>query len=47
MKKWNVTYTLNKENYSVECIEGETYTDAFVNTMLKHNGAIITNIERA
>lgn len=47
MKKWKVTYTFDKEHFKVEVIEGNTYTEAYVNTMLKRNGAIITDIEEA
>lgn len=47
MKKWKVTYTLDKESYRVEAIEGKTYTEAYVNMMLKHPGAIITEIKEA
>lgn len=47
MKKWKVTYTFDKEHYKVEVIEGKTFTEAYVNTMLKRHGAIITDIEEA
>lgn len=47
MKKWKVTYTFDKESFRVEAIEGKTYTDAYVNMMLKRPGAIITAIEEA
>lgn len=45
MKKWKVTYTFDKESFRVETIEGKTYTEAYVNMMLKRHGAIITDIE--
>jgi hypothetical protein len=47
MKKWKVTYTFDKESFRDETIEGETYTEAYVNTMLKHPGAMITDIKEA
>lgn len=47
MKKWKVTYTFNKESFRVEAIEGKTYTEAYVNMMLKRPGAIITAIVEA
>ncbi len=47
MKKWKVTYTFDKESFRVEAIEGKTYTEAYVNLMIKRPGAIITAIEEA
>lgn len=45
MKKWEVTYTFDKESFGVDTIEGKTYTEAYVNMMLKHPGAMITDIK--
>lgn len=45
MKKWKVTYTFDKEHFKVVLIEGKTYTEAYVNTMLEHPGAMITDIK--
>ena len=45
MKSWIVTFTLDKEIYQVESIEGETFTEAYVRMMLRHHGAIITDIK--
>lgn len=47
MKNWIVTYTLDKELFNVEEIGGETYTEAYVNMMLRHPGAMITDIKEA
>ena len=47
MKKWKVTYTFDKESFRVEDIEGKTYTEAYVNMMLKRPGAMITDIKEA
>lgn len=47
MKSWIVTYTVDHEAFRVELIEGKSYTDAFVNAMVKHHGAIITKVEEA
>lgn len=47
MKNWIVTYTLDQELFNVEEVDGKTYTSAYVNTMLRHPGAIITDIKEA
>lgn len=47
MKKWKVTFTFDKEHYKVEVIEGKSFTEAYVNLMLKHPGAMITDIKEA
>lgn len=47
MKNWKVTFTFDKESFRVEAVEGKTYTEAYVNLMLKHPGAIITKITEA
>lgn len=44
MKKWDVTFTFDKDNFHSIEIEGETYTEAYVNTMIKYPGAMITEI---
>lgn len=44
MKKWIVTYTSDAETFKTSDVEGTSYTDAFVNSMMKHPGATITNI---
>lgn len=44
MKKWKVRFTLDKEMYQIDIVEAETFTEAYVRMMLRHNGAIITNI---
>ena len=45
MKNWTVTYTLDKEVFNEDEVKGYTYTDAYVNTMIKHPGALITNLK--
>lgn len=45
MKYYRVTYTENMIVYKTEPIEGESYTDAYVNAMVKYPGAIITDLE--
>jgi hypothetical protein len=47
MKKWKVTYTFDKESFRVEAVEGKTFTEAYVNLMLRHPGAMITDIKEA
>ena len=47
MKNWIVTYTVDHEAFNIEPIEGKSYTDAFVNAMVKHHGAVITKVEEA
>lgn len=44
MKKWDVTYTFDKDKYESDQVEGTSYTDAYVNAMIKHPGAMITEI---
>lgn len=43
-KMWNVTYTEDKVNFKTESVEWTSYTDAYVNTMLKHPQAMITEL---
>ena len=45
MKKWIVTHTGDKETFITSEIEGTTYTDAFVNFMVKHPGHIVCEIK--
>lgn len=47
MNKWIVTYTIDKALFNVEEVEGKTYTAAYINTMLRHPDAIITDIKEA
>ena len=47
MKKWEVTFTFDKETFIEAQVEGTTYTEAYVNLMLKHPGAMITDIKEA
>lgn len=47
MKKWEVTFTVDMKVYKTEHIDGTTYTDAYVNTMVKYPGAIITELKEA
>ena len=47
MKKWSVTYTLDKVTFNTEVISGTSYTDAYVNTMVKYPDAIITELREA
>lgn len=47
MKNWIVTYTLDKEIFHVEEVEGTTFTEAYVILMLRRPGAIITNLKEA
>lgn len=44
-KTWNVTYTEDKTTFKTEIIEGKTYTDAYVNMMVKHPDAMITDLK--
>ena len=44
MKKWKVTYTLDKESFKTEEVEGKTYTDAYVNMMLRCADAEIVDV---
>lgn len=45
MKKWTVTYTLDKVTFVTDEVSGTNYADAYVNTMIKHPGAIITDLK--
>jgi hypothetical protein len=45
MKKWIVTYTLDKETFNLEEVESRSFTEAYVVLMLRHPGAIITNLK--
>lgn len=45
MKNWKVTFTFDKEEFRVESVEGNTFTEAYVNMMLRHPGAMITDIK--
>ena len=45
MKKWIVTFTFDKETFSEDEVDGTTYTEAYVNLMLKNPGAMITKIK--
>lgn len=47
MKKWEVTFTEDMEVYMTVSIDGTSYTDAYVNTMVKYPGAIITDMKEA
>ena len=47
MKKWSVTYTLDKVTFITEEISGTNYTDAYVNLMVKVPGAMITELKEA
>lgn len=47
MKKWEVTFTEDMDTYKTVSIDGRSYTDAYVNTMVKYPGAMITDIEEA
>ena len=47
MKKWIATYTLDTEHFNVEEVEGSTYTKAYVNLMLRHPDAQITELKEA
>lgn len=47
MKKWTVTYTLDKVTFVTEEVSGTNSADAYVNTMVKHPDAIITDLQEA
>lgn len=47
MKYYIVTYTEDMIVYKTEPIEGKSYTDAYVNAMVKYPGAIITDLKEA
>lgn len=44
MKKWKVTFTFDKATFTEEEVGGKSFTDAYVNTMLKHPEAEITEL---
>lgn len=44
MKKWKVTFTYDISTLIEEEVDGASYTDAYVNTMLKHPQAMITEL---
>lgn len=44
MKKWIVTHTLDGEKFDTTEIEGRTYTDAYVNCMIKYPNDMITEL---
>lgn len=44
-KTWNVTYTEDMVTFKTDTIEGKTYTDAYVNMMVKHPKAMITDLK--
>ena len=44
MKKWKVTFTFDNGTFIEDEIDGVTYTDAYVNMMLKHPSAIIADL---
>jgi hypothetical protein len=46
MKKWKVTFTFDNGTFIEDEVDGTSYTDAYVNTMLKHPGADITELVR-
>lgn len=45
MKKWTVTHTNDKETFETTEIEGKTFTDAYVNFMVKHPNEMISELE--
>lgn len=47
MKKWEVTFTEDMEVYKTVAIDGMSYTDAYVNTMVKYPDAMITEVREA
>lgn len=47
MKKWSVTYTLDKVTFVSDEVSGANYTDAYVNAMIEHPDAIITDLREA
>ena len=44
MKKWIVTHTPDAKKYITSMIEGKTYTDAYVNCMIKYPNDMITEL---
>ena len=44
MKKWEILFTYDKEVFSKDVVEGETYTGALVNAMRKYPDAEIVGL---
>ena len=49
MKKWIVTHTPDRDGATIKTteIEGTSYTDAYVNFMVKYPNEIITELKEA
>jgi hypothetical protein len=47
MKKWIVTHTSDTVNFKDTEINGTSYTDAYVNFMVKYPDEIITELKEA
>lgn len=45
LKSWNVTFTQDMTVYKTVPIEGTSYTDAYVNLMVKYPDAIICELK--
>ena len=44
MKKWEILFNFDKEVFVKGEVEGETYTNALLNAMIKYPGAEITGL---
>ena len=45
LRCWNATFTQDMTVYKTESIEGTSYTDAYVNLMVKYPDAIICELK--